>query len=172
MKELMRFNQGLASDEYGKFAARRQAEAGMTLSALGQQAGREDRARLAAQGIQAGLAQTGYGAQGQLSNLGLQQGLQAGAVQGQLGQGLAGLATGTAGQQAALQSGLGQNIANVNLAQGQAGLDASAQQIAAMQAYANAQGMGAQADANMFNRLLNIAGGVAATYAGTKLAQG
>lgn len=125
LKELGRFNQGLASQEYQNFANRGLAARGQNLQAAGaiQQSlenlsGRQLQAGLAAQQNQAQLAGLGYGAQQQiagirsglgqnLANLQMGMGQQIGASRAGLGTQLAGL-----GQQAAgYQVGMGQQQA-------------------------------------------------------------
>lgn len=141
LKELQQFGQGLASQEFGAFAQRRAglnqqqlAAAGAAdqqrLAALTNQAGREDRARLAAQQGQLGLAQVGFGAAGQLAGLAAQQGQQAGAAQFGLGQQLAQGRQAGGTQQSQLQQQLGQQQVALGLggAQAQAGLDVSTAQ--------------------------------------------
>jgi hypothetical protein len=122
LKELAQFNQGLASQEFGNFAARRQAEAGMAggsdaarFGVMANQAGRSDQSALSAQGVQAGLGQMGYGAQNSLANLATQYGQNL----GQLSQAQGQLAYGYGGQQAGLHSQYGQNVAGMQSQYGQ-----------------------------------------------------
>ena len=120
LKALADYNQGLASQEYGNFANRRQAEAGISggsdqarLSALTNQAGRSDAAALAAQQNQMGLAGIGYGAQGQMANLAGQYGGQQANMSTAGGQALGGLAYGYGAGQAGMQQQYGQNVADL-----------------------------------------------------------
>lgn len=120
MKALADYNQGLASQEYGNFTARRQAEAGIAgqadsqrLGALMNQAGRSDAAALAAQGNQYGLAQMGYGAQGQLAGMAQQQGQNLGNLAAQGGQALGGMAYGYGAQRGGVYNQGGQNLSDL-----------------------------------------------------------
>jgi len=115
LKELSKFNSGLASQEFQNFAARRQAEAGIaggvdqqTLSALLNQAGRTDAANQQAKQNQLGLAGIGFGAGSQLA--GFNQ---------QFGGNLANLFSGTAGQIGSNQFGAGGLLAQFGLGTGQ-----------------------------------------------------
>ena len=112
-KALAEFNSGLASQEFGNFANRRQAEAGLASGSdaqrgnlLQSQAGRYDAAgnslaNLAAQRGQ-GLAGL-YGAQGQgISGL-----------QARQGEGLAGMSTGLADRQSGVYGAQGQSLADL-----------------------------------------------------------
>jgi hypothetical protein len=143
LTELSKFNQNLASQEFGNASQRAQAADAATLQALGQQAS-----------IQSGLGQMGYGAQqnlaSQMGQMGMQgaggvadiyrnlatqnmqagsnlAGLQQGYGQalggwyGNQGQNLANLYTGTGSQLANAYSGLGTNMSNLlmNVGQGQ-----------------------------------------------------
>ncbi|MDH3582281.1 MAG: tail fiber domain-containing protein [Hyphomicrobiales bacterium] len=81
LKELVGFNQDLASQEFDKFAGRRQGElAGASgadaslLAALSNQAGRSDSANASRMNAQLGLAGRGFDAQSQLANLSSQEG--------------------------------------------------------------------------------------------------
>ena len=120
MKALADYNQGLASQEYGNFAARRQAEAGVNAGSdtqyaglLTNQAGRTDQASLAAQQNQMGLAGMGYGAQGQLAGLASQYGQGQAGMSTAGGQALGGMAYGYGGQRAGMQGQYGQNLADM-----------------------------------------------------------
>ena len=120
LKALAEYNQGLASQEYGNFASRRQTEAGIAggsdqyrLSALTNQAGRSDAAAMAAQQNQMNLAGIGYGAQGQMANLASQYGGQQAGLSTAGGQALGGLAYGYGGAQAGMQQQYGQNLADI-----------------------------------------------------------
>jgi hypothetical protein len=114
MQELGEFNQGLASQEYGNFAARRQAEAGVAAgsdaqraSLLTNQAGRADASQLAAQGYRAqGL--------GDLGQLGMQYGQSQAGLSTGLGQGLSGLSTGLGQSQSGIYGSQGTQLAGLN----------------------------------------------------------
>lgn len=67
MKELSQFSQGLASQEFGNAFQRASAADAAELQALANQAGRQDAATLADRQRQLGLANVGYGAQGNLA---------------------------------------------------------------------------------------------------------
>jgi hypothetical protein len=181
LQELSNFNQGLASQEYGNFAQRQLAARGQELGAAGavdqqrlgallNQAGRSDTAALSQRAAQMGLAQTGYGAQGQIASLraGLGQGLaslaqnsgQGGANLAMgLGQGLSNLAYGAGGQigqlygnQGSLLAGLGAQgaggLANLIFGTGQARANAALGSAAGMgsmmPSFMQALGLGAQ----------------------------
>lgn len=177
MQALADYNQGLASQEYGNFAARRQAEAGVAggsdaqyAALLQGQAGRADAAALAAQQNQYGLAGMGYGAQGQLAgmaygygqqNAGManQYGQQLAQMQAQYGQSVADQYAQYGGQMAQNASNLGAQYANLygnigsNMANVAIGVGGNAQQNAnslmgAYQNYAQYGGMTQQAQAN------------------------
>lgn len=104
LKELANFNQGLASQEFDKYAQRKLAMMGQAGAsdmsynqALMAQAGREDAASMAQRQAWGNLANVGYGAQRQLAGLDMAgSGRLAGLYANQGGQ-LAGLATGEAG---------------------------------------------------------------------------
>lgn len=120
LQELGEFNQGLASQEYGNFASRRQAEAGVASGSdaqraalLQNQAGRSDQAALATQANQMGLAGIGYGAQGQLANLASQYGQGRSGMSVAGGQALGNMAYGYGGDKANITERAGGNLANM-----------------------------------------------------------
>lgn len=106
MKALSEFNQGLASQEYGNFAQRQQAAAGLQSGLLQNQAGRMDQAALAAQGYRAsGMSQLG--------GLGMQYGQGQAGMSAQGGQALGGMAYGYGSQGAGIQGDYGNTLAGM-----------------------------------------------------------
>lgn len=112
LQELGEFNSGLASQEFGNYAARQQAAAGIA----GQTDASRNAAALQAQQNQMAMAQTGYGAQGNLANMYADYGRQYAGMQQQYG-----------GAGAALQSQQGDNLSNIYM-QGAGMASGSAQQ--------------------------------------------
>jgi hypothetical protein len=104
LKELSQFNQGLASQEFQNFAQRQMGLRGQNLQAA-----------LTAQQNQMGLAQMGFGAQGQLAGFGMQAGL-AGA--------------GISQQQAAARMGAGEYLGNTTFSAAQQQAQMNAQRAA------------------------------------------
>lgn len=114
MKALADYNQGLASQEYGNFAQRQQAAAGLQSGYLQSQAARQDAAQLAAQGNAMGLAGMGYGAQGQLAGMASQYGQSRAGLSAAGGNALGNMATEGAAARAGIQSQYGQDLAGLN----------------------------------------------------------
>lgn len=158
MKALAQFNSGLASQEFQNFANRRAQEMGAAgqsdanqQAALLNQAGRQDAAALAAQQNQMGLAQMGYGAQGQLAEMAAKGGESAAAAQGQAGQGLASLQE----ARAASDQAAGQAIAGMhqNAAQSKAAIKGqTAQTLGSLASEQNAVSAGNAQYAGMVNQ--------------------
>jgi hypothetical protein len=118
MKALADYNQGLASQEFGNYAARQQSAAGLESGYLQSQAGRADQAGLAAQGYRAaGLGQLGqYGMQyGQgMSGMGVGQGQALSGMSTQQGQQLGAMAYGYGSQRSGMQNQYGQDAAGLS----------------------------------------------------------
>lgn len=114
LKELSRFNQGLASQEFGAAAQRASAIDAQRQAT----AGRADLAALAAQRNQAGFARQGFGAQGQLAGLAAQQGRLGAGIETGFGAGQADVFGRSGAQQGALLGQLGQTQANATIGAG------------------------------------------------------
>lgn len=110
MKALADYNQGLASQEYGNFAQRQQAAAGLYEG----QANRTTQGQLAAQSNAMGLAGMGYGAQGQLAGMAGQYGQSQAGLSAAGGESLGGMATDAGQFGAGLETQYGQDLSGAN----------------------------------------------------------
>jgi hypothetical protein len=124
MQALADYNQGQASQEFGNYASRQQAAAGLQAGYLQGQAGRQDQAQLAAQANAMGLAGMGYGAQNTLAGMANQYGQGQAGMSAAAGQSLGNMANQYGQGAAGLQSQYGQDLSGIYQqgAQTQAGM--------------------------------------------------
>lgn len=120
LKALNDYAQGQASQEYGNFAARQQAQAGLANAAdsqsnsmLSDYARRADTASANAMNAQLTLGQMGYGAQNDLAKLSATQGAQQADYAANYGQGMSGLAVSEGRDLGTQATNMGQSLSDV-----------------------------------------------------------